>query len=79
MIRFVENYKIEENKLIVSGITLDGIRKGIADYFYDNSIEDITLKQTSDNTWDVYKTKSGKYLKDFKVTLKKGRYRFESI
>ena len=74
--RFNESM-LKEGKLIGSDVSLEGLKKGIAKYFYDNSADDITLKPTSDKTWDVYKTKSGKHLEYFQVVLSKGRYRFE--
>ena len=59
--------------LLGSSATLDGI-KSIVEKFYYSEKE---LLPVSDNEWQII-GKNG-VLKDMRVILKKGRYRFESI
>jgi hypothetical protein len=70
--RFNESM-LKEGKLIGSDVSLEGLKKGIAKYFYDNSADDITLKPNSDNTWDVMISELRLKISD----LGKGRKRFE--
>ena len=72
-----DKIRVIEGKLLSTSPTLEGIKKSIAHYFYDNSPDDITLEPESDNVWGVYKTKSGKYLTNFRVIFAKNKYRFE--
>ena len=59
--------------LLASSATFDGI-KSIVEKFYYSEKE---LLPVSDNEWQII-GKNG-VLKDMRVILKKGRYRFESI
>ena len=59
--------------LLASSATFDGI-KSIVEKFYYSEKE---LLPVSDNEWQII-GKNG-VLNDMRVTLKKGRYRFESI
>ena len=59
--------------LLASSATFDGI-KSIVEKFYYSEKE---LLPVSDNEWQII-GKNG-VLKDMRVILKRGRYRFESI
>ena len=60
------------NKLLGSAPDLDKIKKMIGQYYYSHNI---TLKEVSDNEWEIHNAK-GK-IDDVRVVLVKGRYRFE--
>ena len=60
-----------EKKLIGSAGSLEDIQKAISKWYYS----DVTLKQVNDKEWEVHNSKG--LIDGVKVTLKKGRYRFE--
>ena len=59
--------------LLGSSATLDGIKAVIAKFYYSEK----ELLPVSDNEWQII-GKNG-ILKDMRVILNRGRYRFESI
>ena len=59
--------------LLGSSATLDGIKTVITKFYYSEK----ELLSVAPNEWQIY-GKNG-VLKDMRVILKKGRYRFESI
>lgn len=60
--------------LIGSAATLEDIRNGIVKFFAGSTV---TLNQTTDNEWSVSTLKG--LVKNTKVSLIKGRYRFEML
>ena len=64
---------IMETTLLASSPTFDGIKSVIAKFYYSEK----ELLPVASNEWQII-GKNG-VLKDMRVILKKGRYRFESI
>jgi hypothetical protein len=68
-------------KLIGASLSKDQLAKMIGDYFY--SKEPFDLRQEEDGAYSVLYPKSspraGITLKNYRVIVKKGRYRFELI
>lgn len=63
------------NTLIASAGTLDDIRQAVCRFYCGESK---TLIPTSDDSWKVIGTHSGKPVDGVRVVRKRGRFRFEA-